>query len=80
MATVDTQTALYDKDTGNRLFFYVQLQVERVMGGICLSLVWNSNTVKVCQPQISRLVKSLRGEKVAGVIGEDWRENFWREI
>ena len=50
------------------------------MGVICISLVWNSDTVKGCQPQLLRLVKSLRGDKVAGVIGEDRRNNFWRVI
>ena len=48
------------------------------MGVIYLSLVWNANTVKGCQPQLLRLVKSIREEKVARVIGEDRRKNFWR--
>ena len=49
------------------------------MGGIFLYLVWNSDTVKGCQPQLLRLAKSLRGDKVAGVIGEDRRKNFGEE-
>ena len=43
-------------------------------------MVWNTNTVKVFQPQLSRLVESLRGEKVYRVIGEDRRNIFWRGI
>ena len=40
-----------------------------IYGGIYLSLVWNYYMVKGCQPQLSSLVKSLRGENVAGFIG-----------
>ena len=36
--------------------------------------------VKGCQPQLSSLVKSLRGENVAGFIGDDLRKHFWRGI
>ena len=43
-------------------------------------MVQSSDTVKGCQPKLSRLVKSIRGEKVAKIIGEDWRKNFWRGI
>ena len=80
MATADTQNALYNKDTDDGGLRYVQLQVERDTGGICLSLVCNSDTVKGSQTQLSRLVKCLRVEKVAGVIGEDPKKNFWRVI
>ena len=33
-----------------------------------------------CQPPLSRLMKSHRGDKVAGIIQEDQRKNFWRGI
>ena len=61
MTTVNAQTDPYNKDTGDRVLSYVQLQVDKDTGGVCLSLVWNANTVKGCHPQLSRLVKSLRG-------------------
>ena len=61
MTTVNAQNNPYNKDTGDRVLRYVQLQVDKDTGGVCLSLVWNANTVKGCHPQLSRLVKSLRG-------------------
>ena len=60
-ATADMQTIPYSEDTSNKGLRYVQLQVKKDMWGILLSLIWNSDTVKGCQPQLSRLVKSLRG-------------------
>ena len=80
ISPTDVQTAPYNKDTGDGRLRYVQLQVERDTGGICLSLVCNSDTVKGSQTQLSRLVKCLRVEKVAGVIGEDPKKKFWRVI
>ena len=79
MSTKDVQTAPYDEDTRNGELCYVKLQVEINMGG-GLSLVWNSDTVNGCQTQLLRLVKSVRGENVAGVIGEDQRKNPSRVI
>ena len=38
---------------------YVQLQVERITGKICLTLVWNAETLKETQPALSRLMKEL---------------------
>ena len=69
MATADAQTALYEKDTGNRAFRYVQLQVERDTGWICLSLVWNADTVKGFQTQLSRLVKVSGVRRLSGSLG-----------
>ena len=38
---------------------YVQFQVERLTGKVCLTLVWNAETLKQTQPNLSRLVKEL---------------------
>lgn len=38
---------------------YVQFQVERVTGKLCLTLVWNAETLKQTQPALSRLIKEL---------------------
>ena len=48
ISPTDVQTTPYYKDTGDGGLRYVQLQVERDTGGICLSLIWNTNTVKGC--------------------------------
>ena len=42
---------------------YVQLQVERATGRICLTLVWNAETLKETQPSLSRLVKELNKQE-----------------
>jgi 23S rRNA (uracil1939-C5)-methyltransferase len=38
---------------------YIQLQVERTTGKVCLTLIWNSETLLETQPSLSRLVKEL---------------------
>ena len=39
---------------------YVQLQVERLTGKVCLTLVWYAEQIKETQPAQSRLVKELQ--------------------
>jgi 23S rRNA (uracil1939-C5)-methyltransferase len=60
LATTKAGTVAYSEDSrdvgGLR---YVQLQVERVTGKVCLTLVWNAATLKDCQPSLARLLKEL---------------------
>jgi tRNA/tmRNA/rRNA uracil-C5-methylase (TrmA/RlmC/RlmD family) len=51
-----SSTATVTLRTGLR---YVQLQVERTTGKVCLTLVWFSRDVKETQPALSRLTKEL---------------------
>jgi 23S rRNA (uracil1939-C5)-methyltransferase len=39
---------------------YVQLQVERKTGKICMTLIWNGEDLKSCQPDLSRLIKACK--------------------
>lgn len=39
---------------------YVQLQVERKTNKVCMTLVWNGDTLKSCQPDLSRLIKACK--------------------
>jgi 23S rRNA (uracil1939-C5)-methyltransferase len=57
-ATAKTGTHAYsDEWTGG--LRYVQLQVERTTGKICLTLVWNESELKETHPYLSRLTKEL---------------------
>jgi 23S rRNA (uracil1939-C5)-methyltransferase len=49
----------YDEERREGGLRYVQLQVERTTGKICLTFVWNAGTLKETQPALSRLVKQL---------------------
>lgn len=53
--TAYTQTPC-SSDEGLR---YIQLQVERETGKVCLTLIWNEEHPKFAQPHLSRLVKGL---------------------
>jgi 23S rRNA (uracil1939-C5)-methyltransferase len=60
-ATAKTGTVAYS-DTGQQRdgdLRYVQLQVERITGHVCLTLVYNAATLKECQPSLARLIKEL---------------------
>lgn len=59
-ATSNVGTASYEELTGQGALRYVQLQVERMTGKVCLTLVWNAELLKHCQPGLSRLVKDLK--------------------
>ena len=59
-ATSNVRTNAYDETTGQGSLRYVQLQVERMTGKLCLTLVWNAELLKHCQPELSRLVKELK--------------------
>lgn len=59
-ATAKVRTVSYDEHNGTGALRYVQLQVERFTGNICLTLVWNAELLKQCQPDLSRLVKELK--------------------
>jgi hypothetical protein len=60
-ATAQVGTVGYNEDnhdsTGLR---YVQLQTERKTNRVCMTLVWNGETLKNCQPDVSRLIKACR--------------------
>jgi 23S rRNA (uracil1939-C5)-methyltransferase len=60
LATTKAGTMAYSEDSrdigGLR---YVQLQVERVTGKVCLTLIWNAASLKDCQPSLARLLKEL---------------------
>ena len=58
-ATTKVGTPAFSKTSREGGLRYVQLQVERTTGRICLTLVWNAETLKETQPSLSRLVKEL---------------------
>lgn len=59
-ATAAVGTDAFDETTGTGSLRYVQTQVERDTGKVCLTLVWNADRLKDCQPGLSRLVKELK--------------------
>jgi len=59
-ATERVGTAAYNENTGEGGLRYVQCQIERSTGQICLTLVWNAEKLKDTQPQLSRLVKEVK--------------------
>mmetsp|Transcript_18153 Transcript_18153/g.51959 ORF Transcript_18153/g.51959 Transcript_18153/m.51959 type:complete len:637 (-) Transcript_18153:66-1976(-) len=59
-ATERVGTAAYNENTGEGGLRYVQCQVERSTGLICLTVVWNAEKLKETQPQLSRLIKELK--------------------
>lgn len=58
-ATSRVGTAAFNADSREGGLRYVQFQVERATGKICLTLVWNAESLKDTQPALSRLVKEL---------------------
>jgi tRNA/tmRNA/rRNA uracil-C5-methylase (TrmA/RlmC/RlmD family) len=58
-ATTKAGISAYSENSRDGDLRYVQLQVERVTGKVCLTLVWNAATLKECQPALARLVKEL---------------------
>jgi len=58
-ATKKVGNSAYDEERREGGLRYVQLQVERTTGKVCLSLIWNAESLKETQPALSRLVKQL---------------------
>jgi 23S rRNA (uracil1939-C5)-methyltransferase len=58
-ATRKVGTSAFTEDSREGGLRYVQLQVERSTGRVCLTLVWNADNVKDTQPALSRLTKEL---------------------
>ena len=58
-ATARTGMVAYSENGRDGDLRYVQLQVERITGHVCLTLVYNAASLKECQPSLSRLVKEL---------------------
>jgi 23S rRNA (uracil1939-C5)-methyltransferase len=58
-ATRKVGTAAYSKDSREGGLRYVQLQVERTTGRVCLTVIWASQDLKGAQPGLSRLTKEL---------------------
>ena len=56
--TAKVGTAAYSDDGGG--LRYVQCQVERTTGKVCLTTVWQANSLKQTQPALSRLTKALQ--------------------
>lgn len=59
-ATAKVGTSTYEEDKQEGGLRYVQLQVERTTGKVCLTLIWNAEQIKQAQPGLSRLVKQLQ--------------------
>lgn len=61
-ATIKAGTSAYDEASREGGLRYIQLQVNRYSGKICLTLVWNAEKIKDAQPALSRLLKELRND------------------
>mmetsp|Transcript_29462 Transcript_29462/g.41737 ORF Transcript_29462/g.41737 Transcript_29462/m.41737 type:complete len:436 (+) Transcript_29462:704-2011(+) len=59
-ATAKVITPAFDHQSGEGGLRYVQCQVERTTGKVCLTLVWNAETLKQTQPALTRLVKEVQ--------------------
>jgi 23S rRNA (uracil1939-C5)-methyltransferase len=59
-ATAKVGTSTYEEDKQEGGLRYVQVQVERTTGKVCLTLIWNAEQIKQAQPGLSRLVKQLQ--------------------
>ncbi|GAX12257.1 methyltransferase-like protein 6 [Fistulifera solaris] len=70
-ATEKLGIAAYQETTREYGLRYVQFQVERVTGKICLTLIWNAETLKQTQPALSRLIKELEAKE------PDLWHSFW---
>lgn len=62
-ATERLGIAAYQETTREYGLRYVQFQVERVTGKVCLTLIWNAETLKQTQPALSRLIKELESKE-----------------
>jgi hypothetical protein len=58
-ATAKVGIQAFDEERRDAGLRYIQLQVERTTGKLCLTLVWNAEALKDTQPALSRLVKEL---------------------
>ena len=58
-ATSQVGTPAFTKDGWEGGLRYVQCQVERTTGKVCLTLVWHAPDLKRTQPALSRLTKEL---------------------
>jgi tRNA/tmRNA/rRNA uracil-C5-methylase (TrmA/RlmC/RlmD family) len=70
-ATEKLGIAAYQETTRDYGLRYVQFQVERVTEKICLTLIWNAETLKQTQPALSRLIKELEAKEL------DLWHSFW---
>lgn len=59
-ATAKVRTTAFDETASTGLLRYVQCQVERSTGKICLTLVCNAKKYKDTQPELSRLTNELK--------------------
>ena len=60
-ATAEVGTVGYSEDNHDASGLrYVQLQVERKTNKVCMTLVWNADNLKSCQPNLSRLIKACK--------------------
>jgi len=60
-ATAEVGTVGYNEENhDSRGLRYVQLQVERKTGRVCMTLIWNGEDLKACQPDLSRLIKACK--------------------
>jgi 23S rRNA (uracil1939-C5)-methyltransferase len=71
-ATDKVGTPAYNSDSRDgQGLRYVQLQVERTTGKICLTLVFGGSDIKATQPSLSRLTKELT------ILGPDLWHSMW---
>ena len=59
-ATINVKTPAWGEDSGFNGLRYVQLSVERMTGRVSMTLVWHANTLKQCQPHLSRIIKECK--------------------
>jgi len=60
-ATQEVRTHAYNEENHNGGGLrYVQLQVERNTNKVCMTLIWNGESLKECQPDLSRLTKACK--------------------
>lgn len=70
-ATSKVRTSAFQEENRDGGLRYVQFQVERTTGKICLTLIWNASTLKETQPYLSRLMKEL-GRQEPGLWHSMW--------
>lgn len=69
-ATSRVGTSAFQQDNRDGGLRYVQFQVERITGKVCLTLVWNAADLKDTQPALSRVMKELNRQE----------PNLWHSI
>jgi 23S rRNA (uracil1939-C5)-methyltransferase len=62
-ATSRVGTSAFQQDNRDGGLRYVQFQVERITGKVCLTLIWNAATLKETQPALSRVMKELNKQE-----------------